>query len=117
MTANGWLQFALFSLILLATVRPVGVYLARVLEGERTWLDPVLRPIESLIYRLSGVSSKHEMNWREYAFAVLGFSAVSMLMTYAIERLQKLSALESARACRRGAGSRLEHRRQLHHQH
>jgi K+-transporting ATPase ATPase A chain len=88
MTANGWLQFALFSLILLATVRPVGVYLARVLEGERTWLDPVLRPIERLIYRLSGVHANKEMNWREYAFAVLGFSAVSMLMTYAIERLQ-----------------------------
>ena len=88
MTANGWLQFALFSLILLATVRPVGVYLARVLEGERTWLDPVLRPLERLIYRLSGVHANKEMNWREYAFAVLGFSAVSMLMTYAIERLQ-----------------------------
>jgi K+-transporting ATPase ATPase A chain len=88
MSANGWLQFALFSLILLATVRPVGVYLARVLEGERTWLDPVLRPFERLIYRLSGVNAKDEMNWREYAFAVLGFSAVSMLMTYAIERLQ-----------------------------
>jgi K+-transporting ATPase ATPase A chain len=88
MTANGWLQFALFSLILLASVRPVGIYLARVLEGERTWLDPVLRPIERLIYRLSGVHANKEMNWREYAFAVLGFSAVSMLMTYAIERLQ-----------------------------
>jgi K+-transporting ATPase ATPase A chain len=88
MSANGWLQFALFSLILLATVRPVGVYLARVLEGERTWLDPVLRPFERLIYKLSGVNAKDEMNWREYAFAVLGFSAVSMLMTYAIERLQ-----------------------------
>jgi K+-transporting ATPase ATPase A chain len=88
MTANGWLQFALFSLILLATVRPVGVYLARVLEGERTWLDPVLRPFERLIYRLSGVNAAEEMNWRQYAFAVLGFSAVSMLMTYAIERLQ-----------------------------
>jgi len=88
MSANGWLQFALFSLILLATVRPVGVYLARVLEGERTWLDPVLRPFERLIYRLSGVNAKDEMNWREYAFAVLGFSAVSMLLTYGIERLQ-----------------------------
>jgi K+-transporting ATPase ATPase A chain len=88
MSANGWLQFALFSLILLASVRPVGVYLARVLEGERTWLDPVLRPFERLIYRLSGVNAAEEMNWREYAFAVLGFSAVSMLMTYAIERLQ-----------------------------
>jgi K+-transporting ATPase ATPase A chain len=88
MTANGWLQFALYSLILLATVRPVGIYLARVLEGERTWLDPVLRPFERLIYKLSGVNATQEMNWREYAFAVLGFSAVSMLMTYAIERLQ-----------------------------
>ena len=57
MSANGWLQFALFSLILLATVRPVGIYLARVLEGERTWLDPVLRPIERLIYKLSRVNS------------------------------------------------------------
>ena len=88
MTANGWLQFALFSLILLASVRPVGTYLARVLEGERTWLDPVLRPFERLIYKLSGVNSEQEMNWREYAFAVLGFSAISMIMTYAVERLQ-----------------------------
>jgi K+-transporting ATPase ATPase A chain len=88
MTANGWLQFAVYSLILLASVRPVGIYLARVLEGERTWLDPVLRPIEKLIYKLAGVDAEHEMNWREYAFALLGFSAVSMLVTYAIERLQ-----------------------------
>jgi K+-transporting ATPase ATPase A chain len=90
MSANGWLQYVLFSLILLASVRPVGVYLARVLEGERTWLDRILRPIERLIYKLSGVDSAHEMNWREYAFAALGFSAVSMLMTYGIERLQNL---------------------------
>jgi len=88
MTANGWLQFALFCLILLASVRPVGIYLARVLEGERTWLSPLLRPIERLIYKLCGVNADKEMNWREYAFAVLGFSAVSMLLTYAIERLQ-----------------------------
>jgi potassium-transporting ATPase potassium-binding subunit len=88
MSANGWLQFALFSLILLATVRPVGSYMARVLEGERTWLDPILRPFERLIYRLSGVDASREMNWREYAFAVLGFSAVSLLVTYLIERLQ-----------------------------
>jgi potassium-transporting ATPase potassium-binding subunit len=88
MTANGWLQFALFCIILLFTVRPVGIYLARVLEGERTFLDPVLRPVEKLIYRLSGIRADQEMNWREYGFAVLGFSAVSMLLTYAIERLQ-----------------------------
>jgi len=88
MTANGWLQFALFSAILFASVRPVGVYLARVLEGENTWLDRVIRPIERIIYKLSGVDADQEMNWRQYAFAMLGFSAVSMLMTYGIERLQ-----------------------------
>jgi K+-transporting ATPase ATPase A chain len=88
MSANGWLQFGLYCLVLLATVRPVGAYLARVFEGERTWLDPVLRPIERFIYKLSGVNASEEMNWREYAFAMLGFSAVSLFVTYLIERLQ-----------------------------
>jgi K+-transporting ATPase ATPase A chain len=88
MSANGWLQFSIFSAILLASVRPVGIYLARVLEGERTWLDPFLRPIERLIYKLCGINSGKEMNWREYAYSVLGFSAVTLLATYALERLQ-----------------------------
>jgi K+-transporting ATPase ATPase A chain len=88
MTANGWLHFALFSVVLIATVRPVGIYLERVLEGGRTWLNPVLRPVERLIYRLSGVHADAEMNWREYAYAMLGFSVVTMLLTYGIERLQ-----------------------------
>jgi K+-transporting ATPase ATPase A chain len=88
MSANGWFQFALFSLILLAVARPVGLYLTCVLEGQHTWLDPVFRPVERLLYRLTGVNADHEMNWREYAFAMLGFSAVSMVVTYAIERLQ-----------------------------
>ena len=88
MTANGWLQFAVFSAVLLALVRPVGIYLARVLEGERTWLNPLFRPIEKAIYKLGGVDADHEMNWREYAFALLGFSAVSMLLTYVLERAQ-----------------------------
>ena len=88
MTGIGWLQFAVFSVLLLASVRPIGIYLARVLEGERTWLDPVLRPIEKLIYRLSGVDAGEEMTWRQYAFAMLGFSAVSLLLTYVMERAQ-----------------------------
>jgi potassium-transporting ATPase potassium-binding subunit len=88
MTANGWLHFAVYSLVLLATVRPVGIYLEHVLEGKRTWLDPVLRPVERLIYRLCGVNAEAEMNWRQYAYAVLGFSAVTMVLTYAVERLQ-----------------------------
>jgi K+-transporting ATPase ATPase A chain len=88
MSVNGWLQFAIYSVILLATVRPVGIYLTRVLEGERTWLDPVLRPFERIIYKLCGVRADKEMNWREYAFAMLGFSAASLVLTYALERLQ-----------------------------
>jgi K+-transporting ATPase ATPase A chain len=88
MSVNGWLQFAIYSVILLATVRPVGSYVTRVLEGERTWLDPVLRPFERIIYKLCGVRADKEMNWREYAFAMLGFSAVSLVLTYALERLQ-----------------------------
>jgi len=90
MSANGWLQFALYSLVLLATVSPVGIYLARVFEGESTWLDPILRPFERLIYKLSGVRADQEMNWREYAFAMLGFSAVTLVVTYGFERLQNL---------------------------
>ena len=88
MTANGWLQFVLYSLVLLATVRPVGIYLEKVLEGKRTFLDPVLRPVERLIYRLSGVNADEEMNWREYAYAMLGLSAATLVLTYVIERLQ-----------------------------
>ena len=88
MSVNGWLQFAIYSVVLLATVRPVGKYLTRVLEGERTWLDPVLRPFERIIYKLCGVRADKEMNWREYTFAMLGFSAASLVLTYAIERLQ-----------------------------
>src|SRR5580692_10830335 len=88
MSANGWFQFAVYSVILLAVTRPVGLYLARVLEGQRTWLDPILRPVERLIYKLAAVRADREMNWREYAFSLLGFSAVSMIVTYAIERLQ-----------------------------
>jgi len=84
------MQFLVYSLVLCLTVKPVGIYLARVLEGRRTWLDPVLRPVESLTYKLCGVNADREMNWREYAFAMLGFSAVTMVLTYIIERAQGL---------------------------
>ncbi len=90
MTANGWIQFAIYCAVLLLSVKPVGAYLARVMEREGTWLDPVLRPIERLIYRLCGVNAQAEMSWRQYAYAALGFSAVSLLLTYAIERLQAM---------------------------
>ncbi len=88
MTANGWLQFIVFFAVLLALMKPLGLYIASVLEGNRTFLDPVLKPVERLIYRIGGVEAEHEMDWREYALALLIFSAVSMLLTYFIERQQ-----------------------------
>src|SRR5437588_3394225 len=88
MTANGWFQIALFLALILAVTKPLGVFVARVFSREKTFLDPVLRPVERLIYRLTGVDEQHEMRWTEYAVAMLLFSAVSMLVLYAMQRLQ-----------------------------
>ena len=88
MTINGWLQIAIFLALVLLVTKPMGVFMTRVFNRERTFLDPVLRPLERLIYRLTGVDENHEMRWTEYAFAMLLFSVVSMLLLYAMERLQ-----------------------------
>ena len=88
MTANGWFQVAVFVLVLFAITKPIGAFMARVFNGEKTFLDPVLRPIERLIYRVTGVDEKHEMRWTEYAVAVLLFSGVSLLLLYLIQRVQ-----------------------------
>jgi K+-transporting ATPase ATPase A chain len=88
MTANGWFQIVLFLTLILAITKPLGVSMARVFSGERTFLDPVLRPIERLLYRLTGVDEEHEMRWTEYAFTMLLFSGASMLALYLIERVQ-----------------------------
>jgi len=89
MTANGWLQIGLFLLVILLVTKPLGVFMARVFNREKTFLDPVFRPIEKLVYRLSGVDEKREMRWTEYAVAMLLFSGVSMAALYLIERMQK----------------------------
>jgi potassium-transporting ATPase potassium-binding subunit len=88
MTANGWLQFAVFFAVVLLLMRPLGLYIARVLEGQKTFLDPILRPIERLLYRVCGIRAEQEMNWQQYSVAMLIFSLVSMLLTYLIERVQ-----------------------------
>jgi K+-transporting ATPase ATPase A chain len=88
MTINGWLQIALFPLLIFAVTKPLGAFMARVFNGEKTFLDPVLRPIERLIYRTTGVDEKHEMAWTEYAATMLLFSLFSMLLLYAIQRVQ-----------------------------
>jgi potassium-transporting ATPase potassium-binding subunit len=90
MTFNGWFQIGLFFLFLFFVTKPLGVFMTRVFAGEKTLLDPILRPIERLIYRLCGVDEKTEMDWKEYALAMLLFSAVSMLLLYLIERVQAL---------------------------
>jgi len=89
MTANGWFQIAVFVLVLFAVTKPIGAFMARVFSGEKTFLDPVMRPIERLMYRATGVDEKHEMRWTEYAVSVLLFSAVSLLLLYLIERVQE----------------------------
>jgi len=89
MTANGCFQIALFFLAVLAVTKPLGSFMAKVFHRERTWLDPVLRPVERLVYRLTCVDEQHEMRWTEYAVAMLLFSAVSMLLLYVIQRVQQ----------------------------
>jgi len=88
MTANGWFQIGVYLVILLLVTKPLGVFMARVFEREKTFLDPILRPIERLVYRLCAIDDKREMDWKEYTIAMLLFSVVSMLVLYLIERLQ-----------------------------
>ena len=88
MTVNGWLQIAVFLGLVLLVTKPMGVFMTRVFNRERTFMDPVLRPVERLVYRVTGVDENHEMRWTEYAGAMLLFSVVSMLVLYVIERLQ-----------------------------
>jgi len=88
MTLNGWLQILFFFALILAITKPLGVFMAHVFNREKTFLDPVLRPVERLIYRLTGVEEERDMRWTEYAVAMLLFSAVSMLVLYLIQRLQ-----------------------------
>jgi potassium-transporting ATPase potassium-binding subunit len=93
MTANGWFQIGFFLLVIFIITKPLGMFLARVFSGQRTFLDPVLRPIERIIYRLTGIDEKHEMRWTEYAVAMLLFSGVSMALLYVLERVQKFLPL------------------------
>ena len=88
MTANGWLQIAVFIVLIFLSAKPLGLYMVRVFERQRTWLDPVLGPFERLLYRVTGGDREHEMRWTEYGVAMLIFSLASLLLTYAIERLQ-----------------------------
>ena len=88
MTVNGWLQIGIFLALVLAVTKPLGIFMTRVFNREPTFMDRALRPVERLLYRLTGVDEHHEMGWTEYAFVMLLFSAVSMLVLYFLQRVQ-----------------------------
>ena len=88
MTANGWFQIFFFLLLVFLVTKPIGIFMAQVFNREKTSMDPVMRPIERLLYRITGVDETHEMRWTEYAIAMLLFSMASMVVLYLIERLQ-----------------------------
>jgi len=90
MTLNGWLQILLFCVVIIAITVPLGGYMTRVFAGERTPLSPVLRPVERVLYRLSGVDETAEQHWVSYAIAMLAFSFAGFVVLYALQRLQNV---------------------------
>ncbi|HEX4367665.1 MAG TPA: potassium-transporting ATPase subunit KdpA [Rhodopila sp.] len=90
MTVNGWLQIALYCVLLVLLTKPLGGYMTRVFAGERTLLSPVLKPLERSLYRVSGVDETQEQHWVTYAIAMLAFSFAGFIVLYALQRLQAI---------------------------
>ena len=88
MTLNGWIQIAIYCAIIVALVKPLGWYMTRVFNGERTFLSPILRPVEVGLYRLGGVDESREQNWLTYTVAMLFFHVAGFLILYGLMRLQ-----------------------------
>src|SRR5471030_440475 len=88
MTVIGWIQILLYCTIVVALVKPLGLYMTRVFNGERTWLSPILRPVEAGLYRLGGVDEKREQHWLTYTVAMLLFHVGGFVIIYAVMRLQ-----------------------------
>ncbi|AWB08330.1 potassium-transporting ATPase subunit KdpA (plasmid) [Azospirillum humicireducens] len=93
MTVNGWIQILLFLALVVAVTRPLGGFMTRVFTGERTLLSPILGPVERGLYRLAGIDGRTEQHWVSYAVSMLLFSAASMLLLYALQRLQAVLPL------------------------
>src|ERR1700675_4168936 len=90
MTLIGWIQILLYCAIIVALVKPLGGYMTRVFNGERTFLSPILRPVEAVLYGMSGVDEKREQHWLTYTVAMLLFHVGGFLILYALMRLQGL---------------------------
>ena len=88
MTISGWIQIALFGVIIIALAKPLGGYMTRVFNGERTFLSPLLRPIERVFYAVGGVDEKEDQHWLVYTIAMLAFSMAGFLVLYGLQRLQ-----------------------------
>jgi K+-transporting ATPase ATPase A chain len=95
MTLNGWIQIALYCAIVVVLVKPVGGFMTRVFAGERTWLTPVLRPVERGLYRLAGVDENEDQHWTAYAVSMLLFNCAGFLLLYLLQRLQGLLPLNT----------------------
>ncbi|MGB8363095.1 MAG: potassium-transporting ATPase subunit KdpA [Rhizomicrobium sp.] len=90
MTVNGWIQIAIFAVLVTASVKPLGLFMAKVFAGERTFLSPVLRPVERAIYAICRVDEGEEQHWTTYTVAMLFFSIAGFLSLYALQRLQNV---------------------------
>ena len=93
MTLNGWIQILLFAVIIFVITKPLGIYMFRVFEGDKQPLPRLFGAMERLLYRLSGVDPKEQQDWKQYTLAVVIFSAITLLVTYGIERLQHVLPL------------------------
>ncbi|MGN6471943.1 MAG: potassium-transporting ATPase subunit KdpA [Rhizobiaceae bacterium] len=96
MTLNGWLQIAIFCVVVLALVRPLGWYMTRVMKGERTLLSPLIRPLERLLYVAAGVDENREQHWLGYTVAMLAFNAAGFVLLFLLQRLQGVLPLNPA---------------------
>lgn len=88
MTFSGILQIVLYLAVLVALVRPLGAFMTRVYQGERTWLSPLTGPLERLVYRVCGVPADDEQSWKQYAAGVLAFNALGLVVVYLLQRCQ-----------------------------
>ena len=93
MDARGWGEIVFTIAVTVILAFPLGLFMARVWQGERTWLDPVLRPVEGILYRAFGVDPKTQQNWLTYTLAMLVFSVASFVVLYLILRFQNLLPL------------------------
>ena len=116
MTINGWIQIALYAVIIIALTKPFGGYMTRVFNGERTLLSPLLRPVERLFYAISGVNEKEDQHWLVYAIAMLAFTMAGLPVAVCAAAAAGGAALQSAGHVRGRRASGLQHLGQFHHQ-